>query len=99
MYGLYNSIYLSDITLSSTAKSFVPLHVENIKVIYSILNPLNIKAHGVGEFGEFEAKFNILEYTLHVELKPAEIMSKKYKDTLKNFSKNEDGELYYDKNF
>ncbi len=68
-------------------------------MIYSILNPLNIKAYGVGEFGKIEAEFNILEQTLHVELKPAEIMSRKYKNTLSNFSKSEDGELCYDKNF
>ncbi|RLA73659.1 MAG: hypothetical protein DRG78_22170 [Epsilonproteobacteria bacterium] len=99
IYGVYNSIYLNNITLTTTAKSFIPLHVDNVKVIYSILNPLNIKAYGVGAFGEFYAKFNVLEQTLHVELKPAEIMSVKYKNTLNNFSENEDGELCYDKNF
>lgn len=99
IFALYNSLNFEDITLSSTAKSFAPLKIEKVKVVYSVLNPMNATLYGVGEFGEVNAEFNILKMSLHLVLKPSEIMSKDYKNTLKNLLKTENGEFTYDKTF
>ncbi len=98
IFALYNSVTIEDITLSSVAKSFIPLHVDNINIRYSILNPLNIVADGVGEFGEAEISFGILDGVLKINLKPSKIMNTKYLQVLKKFEKSENGEYIYEKN-
>lgn len=95
----YNSINAQDITLSQSAKSFVPLKVQELKFSYTIFNPLNIKAFAVGEFGTAQAQVNILERTLHVDLQASEMMSKGYQNSLREFKKSEDGGFTYDKTF
>ncbi len=99
IFAIYNSMNLKNIVLSSTAKSFVPLDIASIKILYSIFNPLNIYAHGAGGFGKVNVKFNIVEMTLHLDLKPSRKMLKDYKSTLKNLKKTENGEFTYDKTF
>jgi hypothetical protein len=95
----YNSILAKDITLSQSAKSFVPLKIQELEVSYTILNPLHIKVHATGEFGNAEALVNILERTAHVDLQASEMMSKGYKNSLREFKKSEDGGFTYDKAF
>jgi len=99
IFALYNSIDLKEIVLSSTAKSFIPLHVDSVVIIYSVLDPLNVNAYAVGEFGELNAKFSIVENSLHLDLKPSKVMLKNYKNTLRNLTKTENGEFIYDKTF
>jgi len=95
----YNTINASEITLSQSAKSFVPLKIERLQISYTILNPLRINVHVIGEFGSAQANVHVLERTLHVELQPSQIMSQEYKNALKEFAKSEDGGFTYDKTF
>ncbi len=99
IFALYNSINFKDIVLSSVAESFIPLHVENVNIIYTILSPLHILGSSYGEFGEVHMSVSILERKLHVTLIPSELMLKKYQSTLGNFVKNQNGEYEYDKVF
>jgi len=98
IFTLYNSINIDNIYLSSMASTFIPLNIENAKVLYSIINPLNIKARAYGEFGEVSAKFDIVKRILRVKLYPSKLMLKKYRNTLKNFKKSKDGVYIYEKN-
>ena len=97
--GLYNSITINDILLSSTAKSFIPLKIQNANITYHILNPLHVNADVIGEFGEAKIVVNLLDRTLHLNLIPSSLMNKRFKHTLRNFKKSENGELIYDKTF
>ena len=99
VFALYNSVSLKGITLSSTAKSFAPLNIESVNVVYSIVNPLNASIKAVGEFGELEGEFNIVDSSLHLELKPSQKMLKNYQSSLRKLSKTENGEFVYDKTF
>ena len=99
MFLLYNSLSVSNIELTSMASSFVPLHIDNLDVSYTIFNPLNIIAKADGEFGEATAEVNILDRNMSVVLVPSEQMLKKYRGTLRNLKKNENGEYEYDKTF
>ncbi len=99
IFAIYNSINIEEITLSSTAKPFVPLRVQSADIVYSIFSPLNIYAHSVGEFGEVDAIVNILDNSLHLELKPSKLMLKEFKNTLQNLEKTENREFVYDKTF
>jgi len=98
-FVVYNSISVNEIKLTSVAKSFVPLYIDNIHITYSILNPLNLCGSSNGKFGSLKLRFNILENTLHMELKPSKLMLKEYASTLKNLNKLENGEFVYDKTF
>jgi len=99
LLGLYNSVSIENILLSSTAKSFVPLKIQSANITYHVFNPLNINGDIMGEFGEAKVFINLLDRTLKLILTPSNIMKKKYKSTLRNFKKSENGELIYDKTF
>lgn len=99
IFGLYNSIDVKDIELSSVAKSFIPLKIQSVNIRHNIFNPIFVNADAVGEFGELSVDINLLERTLHLILKPSSLMQKKYKSTLRNLKKSENGEYLYEKTF
>jgi len=99
IFGLYNSIDVSSVTLASTVATFLPTDIKNINISYSILDPLNILASASGGFGEANAKVNILDKKLFLKLSPSKLMSKKYRSTLRNLNKSEDGGYEYAKTF
>ncbi len=99
IFGLYNTVKLQNIILSDTAKSFLPLNIYLVEARYTIFNPLNATATANGEFGELDVTFNLLEMALNIKLIPSDIMLKKYRSTMSQFSKNEDGSYSYVKNF
>jgi len=98
IFALYNKININDIYLSSMASSFMPLKVENAKLVYSIVDPLNVNGMAYGEFGEVNAKFDLTKMALTVKLAPSKLMLKKYKNTLRKFKKTKKGEYIYEKN-
>lgn len=99
IFALYNSLTLSDVTLSSVAASFVPLHINELRFTYSVLNPFNITAYGIGEFGEAEAALSILNRSLHIDVEPSDKMKKEYANSMRQLKKSEDGGYFYDKTF
>jgi hypothetical protein len=98
IYGLYNSIELQEIVLSKTISSFFPSKIKNATISYSVLNPVNIQAKALGEFGEADAQYNLLNKTLYLKLKPSKKMLTNYRSTLSNLKKSENGEYIYEKN-
>lgn len=99
LFGVYNSLDVNGVLLSSTAAAFVPLKIEHIEASYSVINPLYAIASAEGEFGSAELEFSILDNSIHLLLKPSKLMLQKYKSTLRNLKKNEEGEYVYDKTF
>ena len=99
LLGVYNTLNVKDIKLSSAVGAFLPLNIYVIDASYMLFNPLNVTVSAEGEFGEMKASFNILEKLLHVEIYPSSLMLQKYKSSLREFNKNEDGSYSYDKNF
>ena len=96
---VYNSINVENITLSEMANSFVPTQIQTLHVEYTIFNPLSVRLNAVGDFGEIDASFNILDTNATAILIPSKIMLQKYKKSLRYFKKNENGEYQYDKTF
>ena len=99
LLGALNSFEVQNIKLASTASSFVPLHIENVKITHHIFNPLHVSAEANGEFGELSADVDLLERTLHIDFIASKEMKKNYKSTLRNLKKNQKGEYYYDQSF
>jgi len=98
LFIVYNMINVNNIYLSSVASTYVPLKIENLKILYTVINPINLEAKAYGEFGEIYARVNLLESTLYVRLTPSKLMLKKYQRTLKMFKKSKKGLYIYEKN-
>lgn len=96
---VYNVIKLKDIELSSFASSFMPLHVDKIKAVYTISDPLNIRAKASGEFGDADMTADLRTRVMHIVLRPSKIMLQKYAKSLKYLKRSKNGEYFYDKNF
>ena len=97
LFALLNTIDIKDVTLSSVAAAVMPLHIQELHIQHSILNPLEITVDGEGEIGVFHATFHLLDRLVNVNLKPSEDMLKNYKSTLTNLKKSENGEYVYEK--
>ncbi len=96
LFALFNAIDIKDITLSSVASAVIPLHVQEVHIRYSILNPLEVTIDGEADAGVFQASFHLLDRLLSVTLVPSENMLKEYKSTLSNLKKSENGEYIYE---
>ena len=99
VFALYNSLNVEDISLSSVAATFIPVNIDELSVSYSVFNPLNIVLKGNGGFGTADGSFHILERTLHFDVVPSDEMIKKYKNSMRQLKKNENGSYSYDKTF
>jgi len=98
IFALYNKVNINNIYLSSMASAFMPLKIENAKLVYSIIDPLNVNGKAYGEFGEITAKFDLIKMAIVVKLTPSKLMLKKYKNTLRKFKKTKNGGYIYEKN-
>ncbi len=99
IFAFYNSINIKDIELAKALSSFLPRKIKDVKISYSIVNPLNIFASAKGEFGDLEAEFNLSEFRLHLNLKPSKLMLHSYENTLNNMKKTQNGDYTYDQSF
>lgn len=97
LFALFNSIDIRDITLSSVAAAVIPVHIQEVHIRYSVLNPLEVRLDGEAEAGVFHATFHLLERVLSMNLKPSDSMLKNYKSTLANLKRSENGEYIYEK--
>jgi len=93
---VYNTIEAQNIELASMASSFLPLHIESAKVSYSIINPFIVTGDAKGAFGVAHAEFSLQKQTLHVVVRPSKLMLQKYKTTLRELKKTQEGEYIYD---
>lgn len=97
LFALFNTIDLNNVTLSSIAATVMPLHIQEVHIRHSILNPLEVTVDGEGELGAFRATFYLMDRVLNVNLKPSEKMLQDYKSTLTNLKRSENGEYVYEK--
>lgn len=99
LLGLYNSVVLRDVKLSSLVESYLPADVATIRVHYSVINPLELTFEAEGDFGSMEGSFAFLDKNLTLTLLPSTLMQMQYLKSLKMFKKAEDGGYSYAKTF
>lgn len=99
LLAFYNSVRFSDIELSSLVEAYVPPHIEDVELHYTLLNPLEVTAEIVGDFGEASVAFSLLERELKAVVNPSKLMQSKYKKSMRRFKKDENGEYIYAKTF
>jgi len=96
---LFNRITLHDINIMPLIQSYMPNHIQNIMLQYSVLNPFHISGNSQGDFGSMSADVDILKRTLTVTLKTSKEMQKNYHNSLKFFKKSKNGDYSYAKTF
>lgn len=99
IFGLYNSASAADILLDKTFEAFFPPSIHRAELQQSLLDPLHINASAVGDFGEAEARVDLLERSVKVFLKPSRLMHTRYKSTLRQLKKTKEGDYSYDYKF
>lgn len=95
LLGIYNSIEVEGVELASMVESFVPQKIAHISLRYSLVDPLNVVIEADGEFGDVNGAFSIVERKLELHLKPSKVMLEKYRSTLREFKKDQNGEYNY----
>lgn len=96
---IYNKISVEDIKISSTFADILPTEIEKIQIIYSIFDPLNIKADSSGDFGVAYATASILDRKVTLHLEPSKILTSRYAKLLNMMKKDETGGYIYEYNF
>lgn len=99
LFVIYNSVYIKGITLSNLASNFIPVHIDNIDIKYTVLNPIKIIAKAKGDFGRANIFVNLLKKVVKVHLYPSKSMLRNYHSTLNNFKKDKNGGLVYEQSF
>ena len=89
----YNTLDVSNVFIDSSLKSFVPLKIEKLDIVYNIINPLKVNIKTNGEFGK---AVGYIDYNRTIYLDFIEI--KNIKSFKKNLKKNSNG-WYYESKF
>jgi len=96
---LFNKLSVENIELTSTASKFVPTHIDSVNVVYSVVDPLNVHAKAVGDFGEANATINLKERLMRAELTPSKLMKTRFKSTMRMLKKSKTGAYTYEQRF
>ncbi len=99
LFGLYNDVSAEGIELSSALSSMLPTKIEKVKVRYSVLHPLTVELNAAGAFGELHANADLKERKIRAVLQPSSIMKRNYRQALRNFKKQANGEYEYVQSF
>ena len=99
IFGLYNSLSVSNVLLDKTFEAFLPPLIHRADLQQSLIDPLHINASAVGDFGEAEARVDLLERSVKVFLKPSRLMLTRYKNTLRKLKKTKEGDYSYEYKF
>jgi hypothetical protein len=97
LLGVYNTIEAYDIELSSMAQSMLPLTIKRLTLRYSLFDVFHLHMKAQGEFGVADATFNLQTRKLHLVLQPSQKMRSNYRNSLRMFTKEQNGEYCYDK--
>jgi hypothetical protein len=87
------------VLLDKTFEAFLPPLIHRADLQQSLIDPLHINASAVGDFGEAEARVDLLERSVKVFLKPSRLMLTRYKNTLRKLKKTKEGDYSYEYKF
>jgi len=91
----YNSMTFNNIKLSSAMQAFLPVKIQKVSVVYTILDPFHVKAVAQGDFGKAESFVSLKEKRVKVVLHPSRSMLEHYRNSLRMFKKAKNGEYIY----
>lgn len=95
IFFLYNRLILNNIVTNKAFHNDAPKSIEEINIIYSILDPLHIKLNSIGSFGEAEGEVNIKDRIITIGFPVA----KEIKPFRKFLKKDSTGEWKYETDY
>ncbi len=95
IFFLYNRLTIKNIITNKAFHNDAPKSIEEINVIYSILDPLHIKLDSIGSFGEANGEVNIKDRTITIGFP----IAKEIKPFRKFLKKDSTGEWKYETNY
>ena len=95
-YFLSNSIEIQGVVISDLLNDTIPSNIQNIKIVYSLLNPLNIELYAEGDFGVVQGDIGIFTQLLTAKIEINDRFKNRYLQLLgnKNIVKTEMGYIY-----
>lgn len=99
LFGLYNAVDVEGVMLSSAVAQLLPQEIGQIKVRYTIIDPLNIHVDAAGDFGTATATVNVMERTMRALIAPSKLMTSRFAHTLRRLKKDEAGGYVYESRF
>jgi hypothetical protein len=57
----YNTLKINEITMDKSLSNMAPKAINNLDLVYSILNPLNVKLDGTGSFGILDGAVALID--------------------------------------
>jgi hypothetical protein len=76
---------------------FLPQKIKNLQLHYTLVDPLHIRGVAKGAFGDLDCTLTLPRMELEINLRGSPVMLKRYKHTLKEFTKDQNGEYHYAK--
>jgi len=95
LFGLYNSVNITDIVLDDTFEQFFPPLINHVTMTQSIFTPTSLSAEALGDFGEATATLDLLDRNGSVTLRPSKLMRSRYKNTLRQLRRTKGGAYSY----
>ena len=95
IFGIYNAININNIVLDKTFEQFFPPLIEHVEIKQHIFSPFQVNAQALGDFGEAVATVNLSDRNGTVILTPSKLMTKRYRNTLRELKKTKEGTYQY----
>jgi len=87
-YILYNSLDIKNININDSFSQFVPSKIKNLKIVYSILNPLYVDINLHSKEFKVDGYFDILKQKVFLKFNMSKIFKKKYSKLLRELKYN-----------
>ena len=95
IFFFYNTLNVENINIDESLHAMAPKAIDELKVKYSVLNPLNVTMDGLGSFGTATGAVALKEKQVHIDFPVAKDIQ-----TIKKFlKKDETGGWYYETNY
>jgi hypothetical protein len=82
IFGLYNSFYFEDINIDKALKDFLPLKIQDLSIVYSILYPTKAFISGEGDFGVLEGYVDLINKKVFLSIDASSLMKKSFNKLL-----------------
>lgn len=95
IFFFYNTLNIENINIDESLHGMAPKAIDELKVKYSVLNPLNVTINGLGSFGTATGAVALKDKQVYIDFPVAKDIQ-----TIKKFlKKDETGGWYYEANY
>ncbi len=95
IFFFYNTLNIENINIDASLQAMAPKAIDELKVKYSVVDPLHITIDGLGSFGTASGAVALKDRVIHIDFPVAKDIQ-----TIKKFlKKDKTGGWYYETNY